>query len=333
VQRGAEARAGGSREALALEGERVIPVPPLPAPELNVDLDELARTDAVSLFVERALGADPDFALTAQNAPGVAQVCRRLDGVPLAIELAASQISVMTPAELAQGLDRRFETLAGARRGAVRRHQTLRAAIDWSYQLCSSEERRVLARLSVFAGGCTRQAAEAVCAGDPVGARQVFPALCSLVAKSLLVAERDHPETRYRLLETIREYGEERLEQAGETQTLHGRHAEHYIEFAGRMKNDFWSARQLEADQRLRAENENFIAAINHAIDTDNADLGLRLVGQAVASHDAGYLFFSYGHYPRLESVVGLSRAQEHPLYALALAHLVVIRGSSVMGS
>ena len=171
------------------------------------------------LFVDRARGVDPDFALTAGNVAAVVQVCRRLDGVPLAIELAAARITTMSPTELARGLDRRFETLAGGRRRAVQRHQTLRAAIDWSYELLSDPERRLLARLAVFAGGCTRDAAEKVCAGEPIEAGVVFELLAGLVARSLVVAERDRPETRYRLLETIREYGEERLAEHDETET------------------------------------------------------------------------------------------------------------------
>ena len=219
-----------SREGLALDGERVVPVPSLNGPAASADLDAAARADAVHLFVDRARGVDPDFALTAGNVAAVVQVCRRLDGVPLAIELAAARINTMSPTELARGLDRRFETLAGGRRRAVQRHQTLRAAIDWSYELLSDSERRLLARLAVFAGGCTRDAAEKVCAGEPIEADLVFELLAGLVARSLVVADRDRPETRYRLLETIREYGEERLAEHEETEILRARHAEYYTE-------------------------------------------------------------------------------------------------------
>jgi predicted ATPase/class 3 adenylate cyclase len=249
-----------SREGLALEGERVIPIPSLASPEPDANLDQLAGSEAVALFVDRATGADPDFFLSAQNAASVSQICARLDGVPLAIELAASQITVMTPAELAGRLDRRFETLAGGRRGAVQRHQTLRAAIDWSYDPCSSSEQRVLSRLSVFAGGCTREAAEVVCSGDPVDRGAVFPALRGLVGKSLVVAERDHPETRYRLLETIREYAEERLAETGETGEVRTRHAWSCVQFARRTSADLFGARHVDAERRLRAEGDNFMA-------------------------------------------------------------------------
>src|SRR5262249_52322433 len=149
----------------------------------------------------------------------VVQVCRRLDGIPLAIELAAARVHVMSPAELATALDHRFEVLAGARRGAVKRQQTLRATIDWSYDLLEEPQRRLLARISVFAGGCTREAAEEVCEGTPIAPRSVFGLLTELVERSLVVAEHDGPDTRYRLLETIREYAEERLAEHAETET------------------------------------------------------------------------------------------------------------------
>ena len=163
-----------SREGLSLDGEQNLTVPSLAAPAVDADLETIAQSDAVVLFVQRAQRADADFALTPENAAAVVEVCRRLDGVPLAIELAAAQVTTMSPAELARGLDRRFDTLAGGRRRAVQRHQTLRAAIDWSYDLCSEPERRLLARMSVFAGGATRDAVEAVCAGDPIDGRAVF---------------------------------------------------------------------------------------------------------------------------------------------------------------
>jgi predicted ATPase/class 3 adenylate cyclase len=157
-----------SREGLALDGEQILAVPSLGLPGADADLASIAGCDAVGLFVERARSVDADFSLTAENAAAVASVCRHLDGVPLAIELAAGRVKSMTTAELARALDRRFDTLSGGRRKAVQRHQTLRAAIDWSYDLLSEPERRLLARLSVFAGGATRDSVEAVCSGAPV---------------------------------------------------------------------------------------------------------------------------------------------------------------------
>ncbi len=304
-----------SREGLAVEGERVIPVPSLPGPPTDGRLEDIAGADAVRLFVERARAVDPDFTLTAENAAAVAQICRRLDGIPLAIELAAARTSAMNPWELARGLDHRFETLAGGRRRAVQRHQTLRAAIDWSYELCSEAERRVLARLAVFAGGCTRHAAETVCGGAPLYPHRVFELVAALVSRSLVVAERDRPDTRYRLLETIREYGEERLAEQHETQTLRDRHAEYYSESARRISEQITGPGQVEAGQRLLAEHENVLAAVNHAVDADNVDLALRLVhGIPAPQFQIGYTL----GFP-VEPILALTGVAEHPLYPLVL--------------
>jgi predicted ATPase/class 3 adenylate cyclase len=304
-----------SREGLALDGERTFAVPPLTAPVTDADLDAMAQSDAVALFVDRAQRVDADFTLTAENASALAQVCRRLDGVPLAIELAAAQISAMNPAELARGLDRRFETLAGGRRRAVQRHQTLRAAIDWSYELCSQPEQRLLARLSVFAGGCTRESAEATCADEVVDRRALFALLRALVAKSLVIAERDGPETRYRLLETIREYGEERLAEHDETDALRNRHGECYAEFARKLSGELTGPRQIEAGKRLGTEHENLVAAMNHAIDTDNVDLALRLLLHTPSAFQIGYVL----RLP-VDPLFELTGAAEHPLYPYGLA-------------
>jgi predicted ATPase/class 3 adenylate cyclase len=305
-----------SREGLALEGEQVVPVPSLPGPPADADLEAVGRAEAVHLFVERARGVDPEFDLTVENAVAVAQVCRRLDGVPLAIELAAARVSAMNPAELARGLDRRFETLAGGRRRAVQRHQTLRAAIDWSYELLSEPERRLLARMAVFAGGCTRDALEVVCAGAPIEAPRMFDLLTSLVARSLVVAERDHPETRYRLLETIREYGEERLAEHDETEDLRTRHAEYYTDFAGRVSEEILGPHQIEAGRRLIAEQDNLLTAMNYAIDTDNVDLALRLL----RSTPAPLVQVGYEVRVPVDPILELTGALEHPLYAYGLA-------------
>src|SRR5204862_1884436 len=169
-------------------------------------------------FAERAAAVKPDFRVTAENAAAVAAVVRQLDGIALAIELAAARVPAMTPAELARRLERSFAVLAAGRRGAAEHHQTLRATIDWSFELLSGPEQALLARLAVFAGGCTLEAAEAVCGGDGIDPDAVFDLLAALVARSLVVAEEHGPQTRYRLLETIRQYGEQRLNDAGETE-------------------------------------------------------------------------------------------------------------------
>ena len=230
------------------------------------------------LFVDRARGFGSELEVTAENAESIGQVCRRLDGVPLAIELAAARLPAMNPRDLAARLDHRFQLLAGGRRGKVERHQTLRAVIDWSYDLLSEAERRLLARVTVFSGGWTLDAAEAVCPGGPVEAGEVFELTERLVARSLVVAEDRGFQTRYRLLETIREYGEERLAEHDETEAYRSRHANFYCEFAEHVSAELVGPHQIEAGRRLGAEHENLLAAINIAIDADDADVGLRLV-------------------------------------------------------
>jgi predicted ATPase len=305
-----------SREGLALEGERVVPIPSLSAPATDADLVSAADSEAVRLFVDRAGWVDPEFALIESNTPAVAQVCRRLDGLPLAIELAAARIGAMTPAELARRLDRRFDTLAGGRRRAVQRHQTLRAAIDWSYQLCSEAERRLLARLAVFAGGCTEEAAEAVCGADPLSGREVFELLAGLVAKSLVLAQRDGSATRYRLLETIREYGEDRLAEYGETDELRRRHAEYYCQLEALLAGRLGGREQLDASRQLAAERDNVLAAVNDAVDVRNVDLALRIV-----RHSPGPgLQLGFGLHLPIAVILGLPGATDHDLYPYALA-------------
>jgi hypothetical protein len=259
--------------------------------------------------------------VTAENAAAVAAVVRRLDGVALAIELAAARVPAMTPAELARRLDRPFAVLAGGRRGAVERHQTLRAAIDWSFELLTEPERRLLGRLAVFAGGCTLQAVETVCSGEGIDPGAVFELLASLVARSLVVAEESGPQSRYRLLETIRQYGEERLEQAGETERWRARHAGYYAGFLRQVREHdrgrdgvFWAV-------RLSAEQDNLLAAWSWAVDTGN-------VGTAFAILAGFAPCEVWSSYPLLlpgAAALELPGATEHPGYPLALAVSAVL--------
>ena len=214
-----------SREGLAIEGEHLVPVPPLEVPRADVDLDTMMEAEAVRLFAERAAAVKPGFQVTVENAAAITAVVRRLDGIALAVELAAARVPAMTPAELARRLERSFAVLAGGRRGAAERHQTLRATIDWSFRLLAGPEQALLARLAVFAGGATLEAAEVVCGGEGIDPDAVFELLAALVARSLVVAGEYGLETRYRLLETIRQYGEGRLEVAGEAERWRARHA------------------------------------------------------------------------------------------------------------
>jgi predicted ATPase/class 3 adenylate cyclase len=306
-----------SREALGIEGERVVPVPPLAVPGDDADLAAITDAEAVRLFTERAAAAKPGFTVTAANAAAVAAVVRRLDGMALALELAAARVPAMTPAELARRLERSFAVLGAGRRGAAERHQTLRAAIDWSFQLLTEAEQALLGRLAVFAGGCTLQAAEAVCGGQGIDPDAVFELVAALVAQSLVVAEDQGPETRYRLLETIRQYGEGRLEAAGEAERWRARHAGYYAELLGRVREHahdpspevFWAV-------RLSADQDNLLAAWSWAIGAGNVGTAFQIL--------AGFAPCEvWNTYPLLlpgEAALELPGAAEHPGYPLALA-------------
>ena len=304
-----------SREGLAVEGERVVPIPSLGQPHPDAGLAAVAETEAVRLFVDRAVAADPDFALSDANCHSVARLCSRLDGVPLAIELAAAQVRTMSPAELADGLDRRFATLAGGRRRAVERHQTLRAAIDWSYDLLEPAEQALLDRLAVFGGGCTRHAAEQVCGGPPLDSGEVFGALANLVAKSLVDSQRDSGETRFRLLETIRAYGEEHLAEKGETELWRHRHAEYYTAFAVRVGQEILGPDELALNEAWVAEVDNMILALAHLVDIGEVDLASRLFTAGLGSGG----FTIPRRLPGAE-VLAMPGAADHPLYPVALA-------------
>ena len=306
-----------SREALGIDGEQLIPVPSLGVPGADAALAAITGAEAVRLFAARAAAVKPGFAVTAQNAAAVTTVVRQLDGMALAIELAAARVPAMTPAELARRLERSFAVLAGGPRGAAERHQTLRATIDWSFQLLSGPEQVLLARLAVFAGGATLEAAETVCGGEGIDTGAVFDLLASLVARSLVVAEETGPGTRYRLLETIRQYGEERLAAAGETERWRARHAGYYAGLLRRVRDYahdpnpevFWAA-------RLSAEQDNLLAAWSWAIGTGNVGTAFSIL--------AGFAPVEvWTTFPLLlpgEAALGLPGASEHPGYPLALA-------------
>jgi predicted ATPase/class 3 adenylate cyclase len=306
-----------SREGLGIEGERLVPVPPLGVPEVDADLAAITQAEAVRLFAERAAAVKPDFAVTAANAAAVAAVVRRLDGIALAIELAAARAPAMTPAELARRLEQSFAVLGAGRRGAVARHQTLRATIDWSFELLAGLEQALLARLAVFAGGATLEAAEAACSGEGIDPDAVFELLAGLVARSLVVAEEHGPQTRYRLLETIRQYGEQRLGEAGETERWRARHADYYADLLSRIRDHahdsheevFWAV-------RLSAEQDNLLAAWSWAIRTGNVGTAFKiLAGFAPCEVWTTYPLLLAG-----EAVLELPGAAGHPGYPLALA-------------
>jgi diguanylate cyclase (GGDEF)-like protein len=267
-----------SREPLGVEGEQAWPVPPLSMPAHDAaEPCSLLRFEAVRLFVERAVLALPGFTLDAGNAEAVAQVCRRLDGIPLAIELAAARLRVLTPAQIAHRLDDRFALLAGGHPAALPRQQTLRALVDWSHDLLSPPEQVLLRRLAVFAGGCTLELAEETCGGlPPLQARAVLPLLGALADKSLLVVVRDgHGGARYQMLESIRHYAQEKLDAAGETAALRDRHLQALLALAERCEPGLHGHQQQPWLERLDAEADDLRAALAWA-ETRNPDARLR---------------------------------------------------------
>ncbi len=252
-----------SREALRLPGETVWRVPSLAMPDLSGSLaaKDLAGYEAVRLFVERAASARPDFALTAANAAAVAQICTRLDGMPLAIELAAARVRALTPQQIAGRLGDRFRLLVGGSRKPAR-HRTLRAAMDWSYELLTDRERTLLARLSVFRGGWALEAAEAVCAGEGIAGADVLEILTSLVDKSLVVVDARGADARYRLLETTWEYARECLSRAPECAAAQARHRDWCLRLALAADAHLRGPGQTSWLSRLAVERDNLRAAL-----------------------------------------------------------------------
>jgi predicted ATPase len=236
-----------SREPVGVDGEAILALGPLELPERE-SFENVASSEAVTLFLDRARLARWDFELQPDNAAAVLQICRRLDGLPLALELAAARVRSLSPAEIAEHLDSRFALLARARSRGSERHRTLRAAVDWSYRLLDDPERLVFDRLSVFASGCDLGAAQAVCAGDGVDPGDVLDLLDRLVERSLLRVVDAGGRTRYGMLETLRHYGAERLVQRGEDPYRRTLHARHYADRADRARRDgenHWSGTML----------------------------------------------------------------------------------------
>jgi predicted ATPase len=261
-----------SREALRIAGETCWRVPSLtlPDPRQPARTDHLTAYEAVRLFLDRAAAAAPGFVLSDQNAPALAQVCQRLDGIPLAIELAAVRVKVLSPGQIAARLDDRFRLLAAGSRMALPRQQTLQALVDWSHDLLSEPERILFRRLSVFAGGWTLAAAEATCAfgvgtdaGPEVSPEEVLDLLGNLVDKSLVVVEQHLEGTRYRLLETLRQYAAEKLRAASEEEGVRRQHRDWFAGFVERQIERLSGPQQGEVFARLEAEHDNLRAALD----------------------------------------------------------------------
>ncbi|MBK9055763.1 MAG: tetratricopeptide repeat protein [Chloroflexi bacterium] len=309
-----------SREPLGIGGELVWRVPPLAVPEQDLSRETLLlMVESVSLFVERARAVRPEFALTEHNLAAVLQICRRLDGIPLAIELAAARISALSAHEIAARLDNRFDLLTHGSRTALPRQQTLRALVDWSYDLLAPEERLLFQRLSVFSGGRTLAAIESTCGFAPLHPSQILHWLTRLIAKSLLIAEytTDENETRYTFLATIKQYAAEKLEQAGETTVMGQRHLDYFLNLAETNQAALDSLRHIVTLKQLESEHDNCREALRFALQQPKRHEALRLVNALTEFWDVrGYIgegrnwlqraiaLYQAGDVPEAESVV-----------------------------
>lgn len=278
-----------SRAVLGVSGETAWLVPPLSLPEPDDGAPEMS--ESVQLFIERARAVKTSFVLTDENRASVIQICRQLDGLPLALELAAARLRALTAKQIAERLDDRFRLLTTGNRAALPRHQTLRAAIDWSYDLLDAREQLLLARLSVFDGGFTLEAAEQVCSGDGPGPADVLDLVADLVEKSLVQMSEADDTARYRLLETVRQYGAERLAVHGETEPMQRRHAEFFFALAAEAEPHLSATSRPAWVRRLRDELDNLRQTLTWSREHDE-EMHVRLVGLL------HWFWFSTGQWP-----------------------------------
>jgi predicted ATPase/class 3 adenylate cyclase len=286
-----------SREALGIKGEMSWHVPSMSLPDAKalVSLEELSQCESIRLFIERALLAQPRFRLTKDNAPHVAQICCRLDGIPLAIELAAARVKALSTEQIAARLDDRFHLLTGGSRTALPRQQTLRAMIDWSYNLLSEREKRLLRRMAVFVGGWTLEAAEQVCVEEGIGPVEggdldILDLLTHLVDKSLVIMDETPKNVRYRMLETTRQYAREMLMMSEETRMFRNRHLDYYLRYAELAQSELRGRQQLVWLSLLDLEHDNLRAALEWSLET-RPELGLRITAALYEFWDTrGYI-------------------------------------------
>jgi non-specific serine/threonine protein kinase len=269
-----------SRQPLDCEGEQLLVVAPLPVPDLSrlpPDSD-LSQYPAVQLFTERAQAVNLSFTITPANRAAVAGVLQRLDGIPLAIELAAARIRILTPAQILARLDDPFRLLSSGYRAAPARHKTLRATLDWSHALCSPDEQVLWARTAVFVGEFNLDAAEQVCHGGGISQPDILALIAALVDKSILSRARDGPVAWYSMLEPIRQYGRERLVASGQAAALRARHCDYYLHLVERAEADLFSPRQVEWFNRLELELPNLRLALESSLaQPDQAHTALRM--------------------------------------------------------
>jgi predicted ATPase/DNA-binding CsgD family transcriptional regulator len=306
-----------SREALDVEGEVRWPVPPLSAPDprRSPTVDELERSESARLFLARARNRDPSFTFTLGGAQAVAEVCSRLEGIPLAIELAAARVGTLSLEEISERFEGSLELLTHGGRTAAPRQRTIRGTLDWSHQLLREPEQRVFARLSVFAGGWTLGASEAVVSGGGIEESEVLDLLSGLVEKSLVIVESTQQGgVRYRLLDPIRQYALEKLEQSAEVEDVKRAHAEYFLALAEEVEPQLIGPREAEWFEHLEEELDNFRAALSWASAHGEAELGLRLAGAL------GSFWFWERHCGEGRGWLEGALAQEGPTSALARA-------------
>jgi predicted ATPase/DNA-binding XRE family transcriptional regulator len=311
-----------SREALRLQGEREFPLEPLPIPAENQfnDLRLLDESPAVRLFVQRASAIDPEFSLTPENASSVAQICRRLDGLPLALELAAARIHMLNPAEMLAQFDRLFDWLTRGRRDTPAWRQTLLGAIEWSYGLLTEPERLLFARLAVFSDGWTLVAAEAVCSDDQkLEKQQILDLLSQLADRSLVVSQSQNGGTRYRFLDTIHQFALVKLKESSEWDALRDAHLDYFSRWVEDVENQLETAPPLELRSRMEAEGNNIRAALEWGLSAaTHLESALRLACAA------GSVWLKHSHFKEALSWVEkyLLLAGRHPRYMMRLLFL-----------
>lgn len=268
-----------SREALNCSGERTFLIPPLSLPDITVKIttEQLTQYEAVRLFIERAISVNPGFRINNENAPSIAEICSRLDGIPLAIELAAVRINVLPVEKICAKLDDRFRLLTGGKRTALPRQQTLRALIDWSYDLLSENEKLLWSRLSVFNGGWTLESAEKVCTDKKIESYEILDLLCSLTDKSIINYKAD--KDRYNMLETLKQYGEEKLKEAGGAGEIISKHLDYYMELSEEAEPKLKSSESKIWLEILESDHDNFQTAIIRSIYDNEWEKGSRLAG------------------------------------------------------
>jgi predicted ATPase len=269
-----------SREAFGMPGEIQFEVPPLSFPDVQPppSFEECGQYDALHLFVHRPTAVLPAFQVTQENFAAVVEICQRLDGIPLAVELAAARVNVLTTAQIAVRLDDRFCLLSRGSRTALPRQQTLRATIDWSWSLLTDSEKLLLGRLSLFAGGMDLEAVEAVCSGDGLDMYHLLDLVSALANKSLIIARREQgQETRYRLLDTIRQYARERLKKTGQSVIYRNQHLNYFLHLGEEAEQALVGSDQVAWMKRMERELDNVRAALSWARETD-VEAGLQLI-------------------------------------------------------